>query len=909
MMAVFKTKLLFCFIFHILYRDIRGQCPSNRVRGEGNPKGKDDRIDTFGTGLGILLDATDNEYQINCCGVVNSWEFYVKTNTGTVQLQVWRPVTTGQYKLVGENSFTTTNANNEHLYSVPANERISVKDGDYIGFYTAGQPMISHKVEGDATDGYTYSTTIGAQTVGSTYDWGSQTADTRKEYAINVQLGPGNSPTITNLDSTVTFPDSTTANSLIFTVTWTDADPLDTLTAEITTTTSSFSFDTSNGQVRNVGALPYGNTALNFRVTDDCGRTDTGTLTVTVTNSAPVITNLPSTTDISEDHDTEKLLYTIITTDGSLSDTVTCSIANSNPTTDNFFTRLNGTTTYYGIYIKAQPTLSYDSARQYTLSISCTDTKDTVQDTFIVYVNRNNPPSFVNLQATVTIAANSTTTGNVIYTVQSTDSDSSQLYYNMTCVPAACPFTIHNSGEILATSDLSQHTVPGYDLFVYVYDGNTLVGPRTLTVIISGINTAPIITNLPLASPISVSENSALSLSVFQVSISDVNAGDNHVYSASYNPSLGSTLFSLNTATGLVSTSSTQNINYESVVSTSTTFAIIITVTDGQASVSQTLSIAIVDLNEAPVFGKASYAISGNEGSAGSTVGNPSFDVTDPDAGASQSYSIDCSTFLMNSNTGVVTFSHDYDLDKTGTASSVTCTVTVTDGELTDTASLVVTINNINDNTPTFGSSTYTFYAQPNTGVGTVLGSVPATDGDVGTFGTVSYSLNQTGLGNEYFGVQSNGDFYVKNGLTSFSSGTTLSITTIVQDTGGLQDTAVVTVVIPESTTAAPTTTTDRYMTFLEDSRNVAWVTIACVMLAGLVLLWAYLIVRFGSFPCKNGSYKPNAKKVNRWPPFHQKEQIRLQQRNPPKHSWKKNWEAWGSRDHKYGQNIPNLHI
>lgn len=25
MMAVFKTKLLFCFIFHILYRDIRGK--------------------------------------------------------------------------------------------------------------------------------------------------------------------------------------------------------------------------------------------------------------------------------------------------------------------------------------------------------------------------------------------------------------------------------------------------------------------------------------------------------------------------------------------------------------------------------------------------------------------------------------------------------------------------------------------------------------------------------------------------------------------------------------------------------------------------------------------------------------------------------------------------------------------
>jgi hypothetical protein len=57
--------------------------------------------------------------------------------------------------------------------------------------YTAGLPMISYKSEGDATDGYTYSTTIGAQAVGNTFDWGSQTAGTRREYAINVQLGPG----------------------------------------------------------------------------------------------------------------------------------------------------------------------------------------------------------------------------------------------------------------------------------------------------------------------------------------------------------------------------------------------------------------------------------------------------------------------------------------------------------------------------------------------------------------------------------------------------------------------------------------------------------------------------------------------------------------------------------------------
>lgn len=79
--------------------------------------------------------------------------------------------------------------------------------------------------------------------------------------------------------------------------------------------------------------------------------------------------------------------------------------------------------------------------------------------------------------------------------------------------------------------------------------------------------------------------------------------------------------------------------------------------------------------------------------------------------------------------------SHDYDLDVAGTATSVTCTVTVSDGDLKDAASLVVTINDVNDNTPTFGSSVYTFYASPYTSVGTVLGSIAATDADIGAFG------------------------------------------------------------------------------------------------------------------------------------------------------------------------------
>lgn len=42
------------------------------------------------------------------------------------------------------------------------------------------------------------------------------------------------------------------------------------------------------------------------------------------------------------------------------------------------------------------------------------------------------------------------------------------------------------AGEVRSTDSLESYTVAGYDLFIYVYDGTTLVGPKTLTVIVTG---------------------------------------------------------------------------------------------------------------------------------------------------------------------------------------------------------------------------------------------------------------------------------------------------------------------------------------------------------------------------------------------------------------------------------------
>ena len=87
----------------------------------------------------------------------------------------------------------------------------------------------------------------------------------------------------------------------------------------------------------------------------------------------------------------------------------------------------------------------------------------------------------------------------------------------------------------------------------------------------------------------------------------------------------------------------------------------------------------------------------------------------------------------IDSSTGAASFTSAYDMDVAGTTGSITCPVTVSDGALTDTATLTVTVNNINDNTPTFGQASYTFTTANTVAVGTTLGSVAATDGDLST--------------------------------------------------------------------------------------------------------------------------------------------------------------------------------
>lgn len=107
--------------------------------------------------------------------------------------------------------------------------------------------------------------------------------------------------------------------------------------------------------------------------------------------------------------------------------------------------------------------------------------------------------------------------------------------------------------------------------------------------------------------------------------------------------------------------------------------------------------------------------------------------------------------------------------------------------------------------------------------------------------GTLSYSLNLSSSSCDCFAVTHNGELYVTQSLDSEADGTTFTFTASATDGGNKQDTTTINVIKNAQTgitTTATTTTTDRYITFLEDPRNPVWlVLVGCALLGFFILL------------------------------------------------------------------------
>ncbi|KAL3853880.1 hypothetical protein ACJMK2_013179 [Sinanodonta woodiana] len=670
-----------------------------------------------------------------------------------------------------------------------------------------------------------------------TTDWSTSVAikDTGNTYAVEYTLGSNSIPSFTNFGSTVIIYNSNVTGSIVHTVSVTDPDISDIATLNVTRTdtNSFFTFNSSNKKIYIASVLSgaVGYHLLNFTLTDACANTVNGTLTIYVANIPPTIHNLPNSTSISESIKMAKLLYTLSVTDPS--DPVSCTLSTSGVP---FNVRQVSGTANYGIYSNYTPGFNYDTNSSYTLTIACSDGNDSVRGDYSVYLTKNQAPNITNLAASVELSTKETT-GTVVYRVSATDAENDQLFYSMTCNSSSCPFTILDSGHVLLNQSISGETTVGYDLYISVYDGKSLVGPKTLTVDITNINIAVNILNLPLGSALTVSENTVLGTAIYPIIIFDPDVGNNHTYSMASLSGSGMNYFAINSSSGLVITSGTV-LNFETLSSTSFNFTV--TVSDGWSNNTKILSIDVTNVNEAPTFNQENYAIIANEATSGTALPDPVYGVTDVDANETKSFSNDCGNytglFTMAPANGSLTFASDYDYDLGTLPKSVNCTVTVTDsGGLTATATLSIKLDNINDNTPIFVPASYTFFVTYGSATGTIIGKVTATDGDLGTYGKLYYSLDQSSLNTTYFGVTSlTGQLYVSSSINSIGIGGSVTF-----------------LAVATTTTVTTTTTEIRYKSFIEDGRNVAWLTLSVLTIVAIlaVVLWLACDINKRGFP------------------------------------------------------------
>ena len=354
----------------------------------------------------------------------------------------------------------------------------------------------------------------------------------------------------------------------------------------------------------------------------------------------------------------------------------------------------------------------------------------------ITITDANDSPEFLGAPYTSAVDEG-LTSGFTVLTASAIDDDSGDtLTYSLSGTNNA-DFTISSSSGVITTAKiLDYETVTSYSLTVSVSDGTVTV-TTSLTIIVNNKNDQPAFTNAPYSA--AVDENNA-GASVCTVSASDEDTTDTLSFILLGS---GSGDFVLDSSTGVVTLSRALDFELRS------SYFLSVIVLDGSGgSASTNLNVTVNDINESPNFLSTPLSVSIAE-NLQTGVNVIRIKASDEDSGDSLTYSLsgtNSSHFAISSSTGLVTTAQLLDKETVG---SYSLNVTVTDGTLSVTESLSITVSDVNDE-PAFNDAPYATTVVENDAAATVY-TVSATDDDgdsliltiTGT-GSVDFSLNPT---------------------------------------------------------------------------------------------------------------------------------------------------------------------
>ncbi|MDO7874420.1 cadherin domain-containing protein [Hymenobacter sp. ASUV-10] len=525
--------------------------------------------------------------------------------------------------------------------------------------------------------------------------------------------------------------------------------------------------------------VPTGATSGNVTVTTTAGTSAPGSanyFSVTLPNNAPTALSL-SPQSVAENAGANALVGTFATTDPDAGDTFTYTLVSGAGSADNGSFIISGST------LRLRNSADYETRNSYTVRVRTTDQGglSVEQDFTISITDVNDAPVIANQTRSVAEnTANGTTVGGPI---AANDADAgTTLSYSLTGGNGTGAFALNSSTGQLTVADVAQldyETTPTFILTVQVSDGS-LTSSATVTVNLTNVNEAPSIA----AQTRSVAENSANGTNVgAALTASDPDANPTLSYSITAGNSAGK--FAINSSTGQLTVAGT--LDYE----TTPSYSLTVRVSDGSLTSSATVTVNILDVNEAPSIGNQVRKVAENSPN-GTNVDTPIV-ASDADANPTLSYSITAGNsagkFAINSSTGQLTVAGALDYE---TTNSYSLTVQVSDGSLSSTATVTVSILNVND-APVIAAQTRS--VAENTANGTTVGGpIVASDADAGT--TLSYSLTGgNGTGTGAFALNSStGQLTVADvAQLDYETTPTFALTVQVSD-GSLSSTATVTV-------------------------------------------------------------------------------------------------------------------
>ena len=337
------------------------------------------------------------------------------------------------------------------------------------------------------------------------------------------------------------------------------------------------------------------------------------------------------------------------------------------------------------------------------------------------------------------------------------------------------PFIINQtSGEIHTTENLNREAKDLYEVSVRVEDAappphyNTTI----VTILVTDINDNPPVFDYNLVQ-VSLSELQAVNTPFYVAHATDMDLYPNNI--TKYYVADGTTGFQINSDSGeLILTSSLDYETQQSIIVT------IVAKDNGMPETfqaTQQVNITILDDNNTNITFPSTFPLEyqiSEDISIGSILinftgqdhkGNPklhlNYYLAYQSGGVPSEFGIE-----VESLTGYALLTTTDSLDRE-TKASYALNITITDQSTPPskvTQFLTVTVLDINDNNPTFLSSSYTFSIEEEINSVKKLGTVQATDPDSGENGTVSYSLvdSMSGL----FSISPNsGDLYQQGPL------------------------------------------------------------------------------------------------------------------------------------------------